>query len=367
MCCAKWCGRRMAPPPQGGRRHMKSTFPDSDKARLCSWRSVRALRVGGAAIGAVIAVALCATGCANSSSDRVAVRVGQATISEQAVRHWTRALSDGGLVRTFVKRSGQTRKQLALDFLISAQWLLGEALDRGLAVSAHGVRQRLEELSEAVPGGHSAFAESLAGSGRTVGDVELEIKAELAASAIRRSLARVPGSVPPAAAVSYYKAFEGSFRIPEQREFDIVENLKSEAIARQFAQHAGTGARFAKRAFHEKFSRPVRFDSRTLKGRALHAIFVARPGMLSSPMRLNDAWILFVVTRVVRPAMKPFSAVRARIAARLANTAHAEAIRQFDASYVQRWRSITSCRPGFVVLRCSQYSGAGVDEDPLEL
>jgi hypothetical protein len=336
----------------------------------------RGLPISGGGIGPVsrrvcgigrllaIAVVVGSTGCGGHGGARVAVTVGPLRIDQSAVKHWTDALVADGPALTLPRRAGQTSRSRALDFLISANWLIGEAAKQGASISSTAVGRRLKELREAVPGDTTAFVESLVADHRTVADVELEIRASLAAAAIRRILMRTYGRVSEAAIVRYYERIPERFRVPEHRDVDIVEHLKSPAAARRLALRVGSGAQFAARAYQETRQRPQSFDAKTETGRLERAIFRARPGALEGPKRLAGAWALFVVRRVQPATTRSLATVRTLIAKRLSARALARATTTFFESYRSRWRATTSCRPGYVISRCREYVGPTAQEDP---
>jgi hypothetical protein len=306
-----------------------------------------------ALLGAVALV--WASGCGGAQPRAEAAHVARATISEQAVRHWTVAFERGGVQTVSAQSEGISPQRRAEEYLITSRWLLAEAARRGVAPRRRQVQQRLEDTREAIPGGQGAFAESLASSGRTLADAELEIEVELAGQALRRIALAHAGTVSDAAAASAYRAEAARYRTPERRSVELVEHLPSAALARRLAPRLGTGARFARRAYHESWERPAQLDSSSEKGRLLRAIFTASPGTLVGPMRLNRAWTLFVVRRVAPAGERPLSAVRASIGARLEKAQRAQALRRFSEAMRERWRALTSCRPGYVVPQCSQY------------
>jgi hypothetical protein len=350
-----WYSRHVRPLGNGVRRRLRG----SDW-----WTSGGFTRCALAASLAISAVF--ASGCGDGSG-RTVVRIGRAAISEGSVSHWTRALAAGDVALARMPRSSGSERARAVDFLIAAGWAVEEASRLGHSVSPGAVRRRLVELREAVPGGDSAFRGSLAGSGRTTADVELEIKAKLAASAIRASVMHTFGIVSTATALTYYRQHKADFRVPERREFDIVENLTSKASARGLGMRLGAGSHFHRASYHETFPRPARLGGAATKAKILAAIFRAQPGALSEPMRLNRGWSVFVVRRIVPARFRPFSAVRAEIVRRLARMSRVRTMQRFTAEYLSRWRAITSCRPGYVVAKCAQYRGGFEQEDPLDL
>ncbi len=303
----------------------------------------------------VVTAAAAVSGCGGIDSSRIVARVRHVGISERAVRHWAVVLERGGTGTP--PAPGAAAASRAEEYLIASRWLLAEASRLGVAPTRQVVRARLGERREAVPGGQAAFAESLASSGRTVADVELEIEAELAAQALRRAVLQRAGTISPAAVAAAYRREIARYRTPERRYVDLVERLKSAAAARRLAQRVGPGAPLARLAYHEVRARPPRFNA-SEKGRVERAIFAAQPGVLVGPMRLNREWTLFVVRRIVPAGVKPLRAVEASIAARLRAAGRAEALRRFVIALHERWRPVTRCSAGFVVPQCNGRHGA---------
>jgi hypothetical protein len=315
----------------------------------------------------VFCVALaCLSGLAVSAcggEDRVVARVGRVAIHARAVEHWGAVLSVGGIVNGPLPAAGHTRKQRALAFLISARAIVEQAAEQGVPVSASAVRDRVEELRQAVPGGDAAFDESLKGARETVADVELEIEAELARAAVRRAVTERAGAVSPEQVRRYYRQHQSRYRLIERRKIDIVEHLSSPAAARALARRAGTGVRLARRAYHELLKRPHGFAAGS-KGAVERAIFAARAGVLSGPMPLSNGYALFVVRRIFPAAVRPFSSVRTEIEGLLAARARARARAAFAERYRSRWRARTSCSSGYVIAGCVQYEGSEAPAGP---
>ena len=205
-----------------------------------------------AALVAVVGLAACSGG----TPDPVAVRVGDVTIAKPTIEHWASAISRGAIVPEWSKQPHRTRRQQALGFLITSNWLLGEAADHGLAQSDEAVAERLDEQRESVPGGATEFQNALDETGKTISDVKLEIRAELATAMLRRMLVRSVEPITRSQAADYYRANVDDYRSPERRIVDLIETLKSEAAAKSLEKRVGSGAKFEKLAFHESLERP---------------------------------------------------------------------------------------------------------------
>lgn len=231
-------------------------------------------------VGVSCVAALCLAACGSGRGGRVVVLVDGDRLRAGAVAHWVGVRAHGGIVAAPASPAGMTPRDQALSFLISSRWLLDEVADQGERIDERAVRRRLEELKQAVPGGDSAFAESLKSARETLADVRLEIETELARAAIQRRLALGLGAVGRDQLLRYYRAHLERFRVPEQRDIDIVENLPSPAAARTLVARVGTGSRFTQLAYQESPNRPEGFaDDAKRRGRTGDLLDSARQAL----------------------------------------------------------------------------------------
>ncbi len=302
-------------------------------------------------LGLLLAVA----GCGGGPASPAVVRVGDVSITKGAVDHWARTMARGAGVAGAHNDPARTPSQRALSFLISSAWLRGEAAAQGVLPSAQAVESALGDRREA--NGAAEFEQSLRASGQTVEDVRLEIEAELASAAIRHKvLAQVP-TVSEVEIEAFYRSHHRLFLIPEKRTVELLENLPSPAAARALVSRIGIGPKFSKKALHEQLqiNRGERLEPDI--ERATHAAFAAPVGVPSTPLSLNGRWAVFVVRKITPASFKPLARVSAAIAGHLSARHRGAALRAFTAAYRGRWTAKTSCRSGYVVQGCAQYTG----------
>ena|GEM_PF-3118911 len=306
-------------------------------------------------------------GCDGDSPSPVAVRVGDASITEQTVDHWARAIDLGDAAVGSLQQLRGTPRERALAFLITVSWLKGEAADRGLATSNATIERRLRERIESVPNGKAEFEQEMSSTGRTIADIELEIGAESAAAQLRAMLAHRARPVSDASIASYYRRNRAQFRFREIRVTDLIEGIRrTRAAAIAIGRRLGPGRRFARISLHERVARPSQFEgARRENGSLLHTIFTAVPGQIAGPARFNNAWVLVVVRKVVPGGVRPLATVRKKIAERLARRRHRLSLLAFLEAYRNKWVAKTDCSAGFVVQKCSQYRGPTMPEGDL--
>lgn len=318
-------------------------------------------------MSAALLIAAGISGCAGGSSSPIVVRVGDDSIDRAVVDHWASAIKLGDAVGVALGRSHGTPRAMALSFLISADWLIGEAARRGLEVSVRAIDQALKERVDSTSNGRTEFQEGLSRKGQTIADVKLEIKAMLAAAMLREALSKRFPALTHEDVAAYYSAHRGSFHNPDQRIVDLIEDIPTANAARALGERLGPGARFARRAMRESVLRQTPYDAaHRPNGKLVHAIFRATPGMLAAPVLFNDRWVLLVVRRIVPGSPRPLDDVAEDIARRLLAQRRRMTEPGFLASYRRRWTAKTSCSPGFIVQKCVQYRGqATPEQDPL--
>src|SRR5262245_40470260 len=266
-------------------------------APAASWReksqrlAIRSIAVVGAVLAATVM-----SGCSGAGEGPVAVRVGDVSIGSDTVNHWASAIKLGSTVGASLGQKPGTPHERALAFLISANWLIGEAAEQGLAVTDTAADRVLKERAEAV-GGRSAFEKELASIGQTSEDVKLEIKAELAVRALHDLVtSRMPIVAATQEVMDVYHRDIARFRVPEQRRVDLIEAIESRAAAVALGGRLGPGARFAKRALHESVARQTPAEAaKAGNAELVRGIFAATPGKVAPPARFDHRWVLIVV------------------------------------------------------------------------
>lgn len=317
--------------------------------------------------GAVVALLLGAlAGCGSGGQNAVVVRVGGQVITKRAVDHWADVIRRGG---AFAGSRGEPARgdseQRALALLISSNALIDEAADKGFAVPAEAVDLALHEREEQV--GSSQFRQHLEATGQTAADVKFELEAELALGAMHQDMERRAMRVTPAEIADFYSKNRELFRPPELRVVDFKESLPSRQAATAFVRRVGAGQRFTEAGFRELVPRPLVATGRPDKIQLVRAIFSARTGVVSSPLRFFSAWTVFVVRKIIpqHGNPRPFAEVRGEAAERLAAVRRRTIEAQLDTEYRERWLARVQCRAGYIAPGCARYRGRlGSYEDP---
>jgi hypothetical protein len=316
---------------------------------------------------AAVAVAACGGG-ARASHRSVAVQVAGVSIDGATVNRWAKAMALSAQGGALVDGNGSPR-QRAVQFLVMAHWLIGEARDRGRAISRAAVERRVRERVDAFPHGKPEYERELSAGYQTSGDAELEIEAEVAGGIVRSFMPSKAVRATRAEIVDYYRSHPSQFRAPRLRIADLIEGLPSREAAILLGKRLGPGARFAHRAAHESVAPETPAEAARIgNGELVHGIYAAPIGRVAGPVRYADHWVLIVVRKTVPAGPVPLAQVQAKIGKRLSSERYSRARRDFLEAYRRKWIARTSCSAGFVVWGCSQYKGSSLEvANPLTL
>jgi hypothetical protein len=243
------------------------------------------------------------TGC-GAGGEALVAHVGDTTITSVKLLHWMSLMAPEHLVPDpprfhaciahqeqlvpgsvsselwdECRRQYRALQQRALGFLIYAQWLDGAASEFGAAVSDHDVAARLKEGRLAALPGRPSEA-----------DVELAVRAELAAVRIRHALAESEPAIGRASIRAYYTRHISDYERRELREIEIVERLPTKATAVSLIRARG---RLPSGAIRESINRPSAAQVSPEKRQIMRAIFTAGSHRLVGPEPLNRAWAVF--------------------------------------------------------------------------
>jgi foldase protein PrsA len=256
----------------------------------------------------------------------------------------------------------KTLSQEVLGFLISSEWVLGEAGSLGVNASDKEVKKRFETIRNQQFPKAAEFEHFLATSGQTVSDLLLRVKLNLLSSKIQQKIVRAKATVSHQEIEKYYKENPSRFGVPERRDLEIILS-KTEAQAKSAKKEVESGKSFASVAKKVSID-PVSKESGGLlpgvvKGQEEktldEAAFKASPGVLEGPVKTPFGFYVFRVKKVTAGSTQPLKQSEATIKAQLIATKQQSALSNFVKKFKSKWTAKTDCRAGFVVMDCKQY------------
>ncbi len=281
--------------------------------------------------------------------------VGAVPIATSSFEHWLAIAARLPARSGPPARTGPPAVRRTISFLVKAQWLLQEATAEGVDESmlAGLVAQRI--------------ADAQPPKGMTRSDVALQTRLDVIAEALQRRHGTV--SVSTAQVARYYAAHRAEFVNPAVRDTLMVVTRDRASALRARAALA-SGQRWAVVARHWSIDSSVANDGAyaVVEGvqspTLVHAVFAARPGQITGPVRATPAtqptvtdYYLFEVTGERPASPQPLGRVTGQIRQTLAEQERPRALAAFTRAYELRWRSRTLCATGYVVPECRNAGG----------
>jgi foldase protein PrsA len=252
-------------------------------------------------------------------------------------------------------------KQQVLGFLISANWVMGEASDQGVKVSDKEVEKKFTELKTQQFPKEEAFKKFLASTNQSVSDLLLRVKLNLLSQKIQQKIAK-KGAVTQAQIEKYYKENKQRFGQPERRDIELILT-KTQAQAEAVKKEIESGKSFESVAKKVSIDPASKANGGKLPGvvkgqeqKALDAaIFSAKPNTLTGPVKTPFGYYLFEVTAVHAPSQQTLAQVKESIKQQLQAQGQQSALSKFVAAFRKKWEGRTECRKEYVVMDCKEY------------
>jgi len=322
-----------------------------------------------AACALALALAASLTSCGARGHDEVVVRVGDAPISKATLDHWTSLMRPAlALSHSSAQPDGgRGSRDQALAFLIAAKWLIGEGAEQELRLSDREVERRIEAGEKSgFPGGEAELRAFMKATGHTRADLALRVKAELASAELRQKTLQGVPRVTRVDVARYYRSHRGRYAFPEAREVRIT-NRKSAREAVIVMRQIKSGKRFRALLQPERWQLPGKVDARHPREPLPQSIRAARLDVPTGPVRQGPDYFVFEVKRIVPAGYSTLAQVEETVRRRLEDERKQRALAMFVSALEARWVARTSCRPGYVVQKCGQYTGPRAPEDPFNL
>jgi foldase protein PrsA len=271
----------------------------------------------------------------------------------------------------------KTLKTEVLGFLISLQWVIGEAPSLGVKVSDAEVKKQFIKVRSQQFPSTAEFEKFLSTSGETVSDLLLRVKQNLVSQKIQQKILKTRGKVTQAEVQKYYNEHKSSFGTPEKRKVEIILT-KTEAAAAAAKKEVESGKSFASVAKKVSIDPTSKASGGLLpaviKGqeeKALDtAIFSSTKNKLEGPIKTPFGYYLFEVLGTTTGSQQTLAQAQSSIKQQLTATQQQAVFTKFVKEFKKKWKAKTDCRSGYVVEDCKQYkapktsSAAGATTTP---
>lgn len=254
-------------------------------------------------------------------------------------------------------------KQQVLGFLISSNWVLGEASDQGVKVSDEEVKKQFNQIKRQQFPKEADFQKFLANSGQTISDLLLRVKLDMLSQKIQQKITKKAGKKPTQKEITaYYEQHKSQFGQPERRNLMIILT-KTQAQAEKAKQEVQSSKNFASVAKKVSIDPVSKASGGSLPGvvkgqeeKALdEAVFAAKLGVLSGPVKTPFGYYVFEVKKTLPASQQTLSQVQSTIQQQLTAQSQQKALSEFVKNFRKKWTERTECRAGYVVQDCKSY------------
>jgi foldase protein PrsA len=253
-------------------------------------------------------------------------------------------------------------QQEVLGFLISSQWVLGEAGSLGVKVSDKEVKKRFEQIRNQQFPKAAEFERFLQNSGQSVSDLLLRVKLNLLSSKIQQKVVKAKATPTKKQIEKYYNENPQRFSVPEKRDLELILT-KTAAQANKAKQEVASGKSFASVAKRVSIDPTSKQNGGLLPGvvkgqeeKSLDAaVFAANVNTLQGPIKTAFGVYVFRVKSTTPGTKQTLKQSEASIKQQLTATGQQTALTDFVKKFKKKWKSKTDCRSGFVVMDCKQY------------
>ncbi|HXP29105.1 MAG TPA: peptidyl-prolyl cis-trans isomerase [Solirubrobacteraceae bacterium] len=253
-------------------------------------------------------------------------------------------------------------QQEVLGFLISSNWVLGEASSLGVKISDAEVKKNFEKIKSQQFPKAAEFKKFLSTSGQTVSDLLLRVKLNLLSSKIQQKVVKEKSKVTPAEISKYYKENPKRFEVAEKRNLLIILT-KTEAQAKKAKQEIESGKSFESVAKAVSIDPTSKANGGKLTGvvkgqeeKALDtAIFAAKKNVLSGPVKTPFGYYIYEVKTITAGSQQTLKQAEASIKSQLTATQQQKALSSFVKEFKKKWMAKTECRSGYEIADCKGY------------
>jgi parvulin-like peptidyl-prolyl isomerase len=272
------------------------------------------------------------------------------------------------------KAADQQLREEALTRYILGDWVFGAARELGVDISGQAFDRTFSGIIKKSFPTQARFQHYMRSVGRTEADEMFQVHRDLDTEAIRATVERRAGPVTNARVKEYYEHNKSKYYFQQTRNLEIVAT-PTKAAAMAARKKIVAGESFAAVVKGESYPQAILSSHGLVEGLPRgyykepsldNAIFTARPGVLSAPIKTVIGYFVFELKKVNPAYQEPFAQVAASISQTLPKQLKELALSEYIRRWRARWTARTNCSPGYVVPKCRQYrvSPSAQSENP---
>jgi len=263
-------------------------------------------------------------------------------------------------LKTTCQQAYTSALQQAAPFLITADWLQGEAADQNITLSAADVQKMLKTIEDQMFKTPAALQAFLTESGETSADLLYRVRIETLRNKLQTKITSAKTTVTPAQIAAYYKQnVTKSYSTPETRDLRVVlvktnalgyhvraliqGGQSIGAVARKFSTDPATKARGGALIGIKKGDEEQALDT---------AIFNAHVGQLVGPVKTSFGYEVFRLQKITPAKTQTLAQATPAIRQTLMGNAQQAALTAYGKHFQDKWMSRTICAKAYIVAEC---------------
>jgi parvulin-like peptidyl-prolyl isomerase len=262
-------------------------------------------------------------------------------------------------LKTECQQAYQSGLSQTMPFLITADWLQGEAAEQSIKITDAKVATQLKQIEAAQFPTPTALAQFLQASGETNADLLFRVRIDALSNQIRTKVTNSATKVKPAAIQAYYNAHKSTFGKPQTRDLRVIL-VSTPAAASRVLALLKAGVSFT------HLARQFTIDTTTKKsGGALigqtqaglevnlgTAVFAAPPHKVEGPVKTTLGYEIFMVQKITPGTQQSLAQATPTITQTLTQTNQSKTLNAFVKNFNAKWISRTVCATGYIVADC---------------
>jgi len=293
-------------------------------------------------------------------------------VSEAELKHaMLQQAASGGLKK--LPAGGSKLEELrkkALEEILNAIWVRGEAEELGIAVTPKQIATELATIKKQNFKTEAAFQKFLKTSHFTRADVTERVKLQVYGTQIQEHIAKKAPPPSDSEISDYYEASKATqYTTKPSRDVRVIvtkdkgkaEEAKAllskddspanwKVVAGKFSTDPTSKA---KGGLQEGLS------EETLQEPLKAAVFQNAQGQVIGPIEFQKSFIVVETEKLNPEKVQTLGEVSSQIKAQLTQTVAQSVFSEFLSDYQSKWQSRTFCAAGYVIERCSNYVGNG--------
>jgi foldase protein PrsA len=274
-------------------------------------------------------------------------------------------------LKTQCKQQYDALKQQVMQFLVSAEWIQQEAKKQNVKASDKEVQKQFQDQKKQSFQKEADYKKFLTNSGMTEADLIFRVKLDVISNNVRNKVIKGKDAVTDAQISSYYNKNKQRFAQPQRRDL-LVVLTRTKAKADEAKRELNGGASWKSVAKKLSIDEASKAQGGKLPGVAKgqqekafdDAIFSAKKGATTGPVKTQFGYYVFQVTKVTPAAQQSLAQTKETIKNLLKSQNQQKALNTFVTQFRKDYKAKTKCSKAYVIPDCSNAPKAKTGTTP---